>query len=89
MDSLYLCLCSIFGGVNMSVCDNCDLNGWKCYFCCAKIFLQDWHRLCECHDSCNNCPLTGICGSVNFFVPYSEHDIDKMIDIVSEWGVSQ
>lgn len=53
----------------------------------AKTFLQDWHRLCECHDSCSSCPLIAICGSVNFFVPYNEHDIDKMIDIVSEWSV--
>lgn len=22
----------------MSVCDNCDLNGWDCYFCCAKCY---------------------------------------------------
>jgi hypothetical protein len=21
-----------------SVCDNCDLNGWDCYFCCTKCF---------------------------------------------------
>lgn len=34
-----------------SVCDNCDRNGWDCYFCCAKCY-EDYGE-CLSPEYCN------------------------------------